>query len=70
MRKMTKMPKCEICKENEAEWAMQYIASDTPTFSFLGWHYRGFQVTKVCDSCREKLERRIAETMLDEDGTR
>ena len=48
---------------------MQYIASDTPTFSFLGWHYRGFQVTKVCDSCREKLERRIAETMLDEDGT-
>ena len=28
MRKMTKMPKCEICKENEAEWAMQYIAND------------------------------------------
>ncbi len=49
---------------------MQYIARRHTNVQFLGWHYRGFQVTKVCDSCREKLERRIAETMLDEDGTR
>ena len=46
--------RCEICKEREAIWAMQYVGEDTPTFSTLGSHYRGFRVVKVCDECKEK----------------
>lgn len=47
------MPKCQICHQNEAMWAMQYVASEIPSFTTLGSHYRGFHVTKVCDACRE-----------------
>ena len=47
------MMKCQVCKRNEAIWAMQYIGEDRPTFSTLGSHYRGFKVTKVCDECKE-----------------
>lgn len=46
------MTKCQLCKQNEAEWAMQFVAEDTPSFSALGSHYRGFTVEKVCDHCR------------------
>lgn len=45
------MSKCQICKQNEATWAMQFVGEDHPSFSFLGWHYRGFKVTKVCGDC-------------------
>lgn len=41
-------PKCKYCK-NEAIWAMQFIAEAKPSFYALGWHIRGFSVTKVCD---------------------
>jgi len=50
-----KAPTCQICDTNEAEWAMQYVASDRPSFSSLGSHYRGFPVTKVCDPCKEGI---------------
>ena len=50
-----KVPKCQICKTNEAIYAMQHIAEETPTFTTLGSHYRGFKVTKTCDSCRQKI---------------
>ena len=49
------MAKCKLCKTNEAEWAMQYIGEDTPSFYTLGSHIRGFRVTKVCGVCREKI---------------
>lgn len=50
------MATCQICKTNEAIWAAQYIEGDEPTFSFLGSHYRGFKMVKVCDECKEKPE--------------
>ena len=50
-----KAPKCQICKVGEAIFAMQHIAEETPTFTTLGSHYRGFKVTKTCDSCRKKI---------------
>ena len=54
MSNTRRSPKCQLCKINEAEWAMQFIGEDKPTFSFLGSHYRGFAVTKVCDECKER----------------
>lgn len=37
---------------------MQFMGENTPTFSALGWHYRGWAITKVCDSCKDILEGR------------
>ena len=48
------MPRCQLCLQNEAMWAMQYVGDDKPTFTLLGSHYRGFRVVKVCDACKEK----------------
>jgi len=56
MAKMTRTPNCQICKENEAIWAMQFIGEDKPMFYVLGWHIRGFRATKVCDECKEREE--------------
>jgi len=53
------MSKCQLCKTDPAEWAMQYIGEDTPTFTTLGSHYRGFRVTKVCDHCKQSLAWRL-----------
>ncbi|MHA2428653.1 MAG: hypothetical protein ACXADB_11580 [Candidatus Hermodarchaeia archaeon] len=50
------MAKCKRCKKREAFWAMQYVASDRPTFTRPGNHYRGFKVVKVCDPCRIKIQ--------------
>lgn len=59
------MAKCQLCKRDEAIWAMQYIGEDTPTFTTLGSHYRGFRVTKVCDDCKEIKEAQpMAQEML------
>ena len=54
MARTQRIPKCQICRKREAEWAMQYIGEDTPTFSTLGSHYRGFKVVKVCDECMKE----------------
>ncbi len=61
---MTKTVKCQLCKQNEAEWAMQFVAEDTPSFSALGSHYRGFSVTKVCDKCRELAQGKTAREII------
>lgn len=50
-----KPPRCQVCKAAEALWACQYIGEDTPTFTTLGSHYRGFRVTKVCDQCKTEI---------------
>ena len=42
---MIHVSKCQLCQQRPAVWAMQYIAEDTPTFSLLGWHYRGFPIS-------------------------
>lgn len=58
------MPLCQFCqKENkrEAIWAMQFIASDKPTFSALGWHERGFPVHKVCQEHCDQFDGHTAE---------
>jgi len=52
------MTKCQECKKNEAEYAKQYIASDEPTYSTLGSHYRGFKVVKVCEDCKNASEQK------------
>lgn len=49
-----KSPRCQVCKADEALWARQYIGEDTPTYTTLGSHYRGFPVVKVCDKCKEQ----------------
>jgi len=51
-----KAPTCQICKAGEALWALQYVGENTPTFSTLGSHYRGFAVTKVCDGCKDEMQ--------------
>ncbi|MFA5636866.1 MAG: hypothetical protein WC977_13295 [Anaerovoracaceae bacterium] len=53
---MTRVPKCAICKTEEACYAMQYIGEDRPSFYRLGWHIRGFSVTKVCEKCADKIK--------------
>ena len=50
------MSKCAVCKTRPAVWAAQYMDGDEPTFTLLGWHYRGFTVYKVCDPCKEKWQ--------------
>lgn len=55
---------CEICRSKEIDergrlihepvWAMQYIASDMPSFYRLGSHIRGFGLIRICDKCRQK----------------
>ena len=52
------MRKCERCEQRPAEWALQYIGDDRPTFTTLGSHYRGFRLTKLCDLCKEALQAR------------
>lgn len=51
------VPKCQVCKQNEAIWAMQYMdgPDKPPVFMCPGWHYRGWKVTKVCDECKDRL---------------
>jgi hypothetical protein len=57
---MAKPRACDQCKERPAEWAVQYIAEDRPTVSTLGSHYRGFQVLRLCDKCKEDLVKQAA----------
>lgn len=47
------MRKCEICGEREAAWAVQFVSDETPTFTLLGSHYRGYRLLRVCDACKE-----------------
>ena len=51
------MPKCEMCRRAEALWAMQWVGGDGPEFTLLGSHYRGFSMTRVCDTCKIALEK-------------
>ena len=55
------MRKCKICGESEAVWALQYVASATPSLVRLGHHYRGFGVMPVCDRCGREEIKRVAE---------
>lgn len=53
---MRRAAKCECCKAEEAIYALQFVASDDPTFSTLGSHVRGFPVVaKVGDKCAELI---------------
>ena len=49
------MPKCTICKQNEATWTWQPFGPDESPNLFVlpGNHYRGFVAIKVCDNCKE-----------------
>ena len=67
MAKMTRASNCQICEDNEAVWAMQFIGEDKPTFYVLGWHIRGFRVTKVCDGCKQTREIHEWETEMEKD---
>lgn len=55
MSKARKPRKCELCHEEEAVYALQYIASDEPSFYTLGEHIRGFRVTRVGSACAWKI---------------
>lgn len=56
--KATRRSFCQICRKkdesHEPVWAMQYIASDKPSFYKLGSQIRGFGVLRICDECRQK----------------
>ena len=52
----TKPPLCQVCKRREAVYAMQYIGGEEPSFYRLGYHIRGFTMTKVCSECAELLK--------------
>ena len=49
---MRKVPKCQMCHEQEATWARQEIDGEI-VYSLLGWQYRGFRVIKVCVDCKD-----------------
>ncbi len=54
---MTKPRLCDECKQAEAIYAMQFVGEERPTFSRLGWHYRGFRIiAQVCGACSAKIE--------------
>lgn len=48
---------CQFCGVNRADWYMQYVGSDAPTYCIPGWHYRGFPTTPICDECKQQIER-------------
>ncbi len=48
------MSKCKYCKE-KAEWAMQFVADRKPSFYLLGWHIRGFNITKLCNQHKDEI---------------
>jgi len=50
------MRKCAVCKQREAVYVMQYIASSSPSFYMPGYHVRGFRTTPVCQECADKLQ--------------
>jgi hypothetical protein len=56
MRRSTRPPMCQVCKQAEAIYAMQYIGEEEPSFYRLGYHIRGFTMTKVCAECAELLK--------------
>jgi len=47
--------KCQLCCKRPATWIMQYVASDKPSFTLPGSHYRGFATTRLCDVCKEGI---------------
>jgi len=51
--------KCQLCRQRPAVHAMQYMdgPNKPPTFVRPGYHYRGWKVTKVCDECKQSIER-------------
>lgn len=52
-------PKCQTCHRHIAQWAWQPCGPDDnirAAFTFLGEHYRGFQVVKVCDECKDRIK--------------
>jgi len=63
---MTKSRKCDVCKEKESIWSMQWIPGGGLTFYLDGWHIRGLKVVHLCDDCKEKIQKAIEEN---EDGS-
>lgn len=59
------MNTCQKCERREAIWALQYIASSEPSFSRLGYHYRGFKVTKICDECFQQINDDYQESLAE-----
>jgi hypothetical protein len=56
---MTKIPKCQICKHDVAEWVWQPFGPEldmSQAFTLLGCHYRGYAMVKVCDPCKESIQ--------------
>lgn len=49
--------KCRICSSNEAySFCQPFGPEDKPVFVREGYHYRGFPVIRVCDTCKESIE--------------
>ena len=49
--------KCHACRGTFAEWSWQPFGPDpNGSFAAPGYHYRGFPVIKVCDSCKKRVE--------------
>ena len=68
MRRSTRPPMCQVCKQAEAIYAMQYIGEEKPSFYRLGYHMRGFTMTKVCAECAELLKPKSTELPPEVEG--
>ncbi len=68
MRRSTRPPMCQVCKQREAVYAMQYIGEEEPSFYRLGYHMRGFTMTKVCAECAELLKPKSTELPPEVEG--
>ena len=49
--------KCRFCGKT-AEWAMQFVGDRRASFTSPGSHYRGWEITWVCEGCKEARLRR------------
>jgi len=51
------MSTCQMCHEVEAVWAWQPFgpSDDLSEMAFIGNHYRGFAVIKICNQCRLQI---------------
>lgn len=53
------MTKCRICGAR-SDWSWQPFGPDAEApragFTAPGWHYRGFPIVPVCESCKRDIE--------------
>ena len=56
--RMQKHPptKCQVCRQREGVYAMQYVDGERPTFYRIGEHERALRFTRLCAECADMLK--------------